>query len=469
MTAVARAAQPKDDKALPSVDRLLGSEAFLPLIARFGRQEVLAATRALLDRERKALASRETSSDGSPEVLATRAALDLELAFRTSLSTCVQPDRHGAAHQPRPRAAAGGGGRAVADGDTGPCNLEYDLAPGGAWRPRRPGRRRSLSRAHRRRGRHVVNNNAAAVLLALNTLARGKEVIVSRGELIEIGGAFRMPDIMARAGCKLRRGGHHQSHPPRGLRRGHRRRAPALHHEGPHQQLRDRGIHRRGAPRPSSARLRTRAGLPLMVDLGSGALVDLSRYGLPREPTPRETLGARRRPGDLQRRQAARRAAGGDHRRPQGPRRRIKKKPAQARAARGQDDARRARGGARLYRDPDRLAERLPTLRLLTRPAGDIARHGRPPAASPGACVRRARRRDGRATAQARSAAARCRWSGCPAPRSRCGLPAQARRRAAARAAGGRVARAAGARDRAHRTTARCGSICAASRMRRES
>ena len=63
MTAVARAAQPKDYKALPSVDRLLGSEAFLPLIARFGRQEVLAAARALLGRERNALASGEAKSD----------------------------------------------------------------------------------------------------------------------------------------------------------------------------------------------------------------------------------------------------------------------------------------------------------------------------------------------------------------------------------------------------------------------
>ena len=134
----------------------------------------------------------------------------------------------------------------------------------------------------------VVNNNAAAVFLLLNTLAPRKEVVVSRGELIEIGGAFRMPDIMARAGREAGRGRHHQSHAPAGLRRGDRP-ADRAADEGALQQLRDHRLHRVGRRRARSPRSRTRADLPFAVDLGSGTLVDLSRYGLPKEPTPRES------------------------------------------------------------------------------------------------------------------------------------------------------------------------------------
>ena len=203
MTAVARAAQPKDYKALPSVDRLLGSEAFLPLIARFGRQEVVAATRALLGREREALTLGEPKADWSPQALATRVAGDVEqrLAPRIrrviNLTGTVLHTNLGRALLPVEAVEA------VADAMTRASNLEYDLEGGGR------GDRDDLvapilSELTGCEAATIVNNNAAAVLLALNSLARGKEVLVSRGEQIEIGGAFRLPDIMARAGCKLR-------------------------------------------------------------------------------------------------------------------------------------------------------------------------------------------------------------------------------------------------------------------------
>jgi L-seryl-tRNA(Ser) seleniumtransferase len=157
----------------------------------------------------------------------------------------------------------------------GPNNLEYDLASGGR------GDRDSvveelLCTLTGAEAATVVNNNAAAVLLTIAALARGREVIVSRGELVEIGGAFRMPDVMASAGATLVEvGTTNRTHP----------RLRARHHpahraadEGAHQQLRGAGLHRRGG-RGRARRIAHARGLPLATDLGSGALVDLARPG----------------------------------------------------------------------------------------------------------------------------------------------------------------------------------------------
>ncbi|HXN87355.1 MAG TPA: L-seryl-tRNA(Sec) selenium transferase [Candidatus Binataceae bacterium] len=136
----------------------------------------------------------------------------------------------------------------------------------------------------------VVNNNAAAVLLALTAIADGREVIVSRGELIEIGGSFRLPDVMARSGALLREvGTTNRTHP----------------HDyesaiGPDTALLLK-VH------PSNYRvvgftsevsleelvnLGRERGIPVMEDLGAGALVDMSAYGLPREPVVAERISA---------------------------------------------------------------------------------------------------------------------------------------------------------------------------------
>ena len=136
----------------------------------------------------------------------------------------------------------------------------------------------------------VVNNNAAAVLLALETLAHGREVIVSRGELIEIGGEFRIPDIMLRSGAVLREvGATNRTHPrdyADAITRQHG--APA---EGSHLELPRGRLHGRGVV-PRAGRARARAGIPVMEDLGSGSLVDLRPWGFPYEPTVQETVSA---------------------------------------------------------------------------------------------------------------------------------------------------------------------------------
>ena len=290
---------------LPSVDRILGEPATVALARRWGLGTVKWALRALqaeLRHGRHTTASRGRKAEATAaeackaavpawaaQPAAYAARLDAWLANAVGHGYVPVFNLTGTlAHSNLGRSPIGArmAQRALAAASR-PLALEYDVAR------RSRGDREGIV-AHRLRlltgAEHatVVNNNAAAVMLVLNTLALGRNVPVSRGELVEIGGSFRLPELMAQAGCMLREVGTtnrtHAADYENAIDGD-----TALLLKAHQSNYRMQGFVAAASVRDAAA-VAHRHGLPMCVDAGSGALADLRRFGLPPEPTPRQLL-----------------------------------------------------------------------------------------------------------------------------------------------------------------------------------
>ncbi|MDH7577399.1 MAG: L-seryl-tRNA(Sec) selenium transferase [Bacillota bacterium] len=171
----------------------------------------------------------------------------------------------------------------------GYCNLEIELETGGRG-SRYSHVEKLLTALTGAEAALVVNNNAAAVLLALHTLARGREVVVARGELIEIGGSFRIPEVLAQSGARLREVGTTNKTYPRDYERAIGPETALLLKVHP-SNYRILGFTRE-VSRGELVDLGRRHQVPVLEDLGSGVLVDLQQYGLGFEPTVQASLEA---------------------------------------------------------------------------------------------------------------------------------------------------------------------------------
>jgi L-seryl-tRNA(Ser) seleniumtransferase len=277
---------------LPSMDALLKRASLQSLIAAQGRDAVRDRLREVLDEMRAELKTTSVSSIAEDLPSEAERRLHNRFAQRQQAFTQRVINATGVVlHTNLGRAPLGQNAiDAIAQTASGYCNLEYDLETGARGK-RGSGLEVMLRDLLHCEAAAVVNNCAAAVYLTLNTLAEGGEVIVSRGELIEIGGSFRLPDVIAKSGARIREVGTTNRTRLSDFADAINEHTKIILRSHP-SNYRIVGF----TERPSLAALTQLAqerGIPLFEDLGSGALLDLTAIGLHDEPTVQHSLAAR--------------------------------------------------------------------------------------------------------------------------------------------------------------------------------
>ena len=275
-------------RKLPSVDQLLQTDAATNLIEQHGRELTLNALRATLDAARQVIQGGQPAPDAG--ALVADAARRLAVEVRPSLypvinatGVIIHTNLGRAPLSARVRAAMDAVGR-------GYSNLEYDLDEGqrGSRYDHAADLLRRLTGAE---DALVVNNNAAAVLLTLTALAGDREVLISRSQLVEIGGGFRIPDVMRQSGAQLVEVGATNRTYVRDYADALHPIQTALILRVHHSNFRITGF----VHEPTLSELVTLGeeyAVPVMDDLGSGTLLDTEVYGLAHEPTIQESLAA---------------------------------------------------------------------------------------------------------------------------------------------------------------------------------
>ena len=357
---------------LPAIDRLLRDPAFSPLLMQYGHAQTVALLRQMLDEAREYIRLNQALPDWCEAWLmetSRRLTQRQQSALRPvfNLTGTVLHTNLGRAIQ------AEAAVEAVTQAMRAPVTLEYDLDDAG-----RGHRDRALAdllcRITGAEDACIVNNNAAAVLLMLAATAGGSEVVVSRGELVEIGGAFRIPDVMRQAGCVL--------HEVGTTNRTHAKdyRQAVNDNTGLLMKVHTSNYSIEGFTKAvdeaALAEIGRELNIPVVADLGSGSLVDLSQYGLPKEPMPQEMIAA----GVSLVSFSGDKLLGG----PQagiivGKKAliaRLQSHPLKRALRADKMTLAALEATLRLYLHPEKLAAELPTLRLLTRQADEIRLQG---------------------------------------------------------------------------------------------
>jgi L-seryl-tRNA(Ser) seleniumtransferase len=275
-------------RVLPSVDKLLATETGTLLVARYGQPRTVEALRVVLEDTRSGVRAGEIVPLDSPSIL-EQVAEELALRFQPTLRPVINATGI-IIHTNLGRALLSDEAQQAIVEVAGQYNtLEFDLERGKRG-SRLVHAERALCELTGAEAALVVNNNASALVLLLSALARGREVVISRGQLVEIGGGFRVPDIMIQSGATLVEVGTTNRTRPADYAQAITDDTALLLrvHASNFKQI---GF-TEAASLADLASIARERGLYLVDDLGSGALLDTAPFGLEHEPTAQESLAA---------------------------------------------------------------------------------------------------------------------------------------------------------------------------------